>query len=63
MPTPERDAYPVEEARQKLGGIARQTVYNLINSGQLESIQIGTRRLIPASAIARFIKRKSRRAA
>jgi len=56
----ERDAYSVEEARQKLGGIARQTIYNLIQAGELDSITIGTRRLIPATAIAKFIERNTR---
>jgi excisionase family DNA binding protein len=58
-----RDAYSVEQARQRLGGIARQTVYNLINAGELDSILIGTRRLIPAHAIAEFVRRRSAQAA
>jgi excisionase family DNA binding protein len=63
MSTQERDAYTVEEARQRLGGIARQTVYNLINAGELNSIQIGTRRLIPAEAIKQFVQRKTQQSA
>lgn len=57
MPTHdiERDAYTVEQARQRLGGVANQTIYNLINSGDLRSITIGKRRLIPAEAITEFI--------
>lgn len=58
MPTHdiERDAYTVEQTRHRLGGVANQTIYNLINSGELRSITIGTRRLIPAEAITEFIK-------
>jgi excisionase family DNA binding protein len=32
-------------------GLSRSTVYNLINSGQLRSVCVGSRRLIPMSAI------------
>lgn len=59
MSTPDRDAYTIEEARQRLGGIARQTVYNLIHAGELRSLSIGARRLIPASAIIDFIQRRA----
>jgi excisionase family DNA binding protein len=55
----ERDAYPIEEARQRLGGIARQTIYDLINQGELASITIGTRRLIPAESIRAFVQKRS----
>lgn len=53
--TPDRDAHNVEETRQRLGGVSRQTVYDLINSGKLKSFTIGKRRLIPADAIKAFI--------
>lgn len=59
MSTQERDAYSVEEARQRLGGIARQTVYDLINADELASYHIGTRRFIPADAIKQFIGRRT----
>jgi excisionase family DNA binding protein len=55
----ERDAYTVEQSRHRLGGISRQTVYNLINSGDLASFTIGSRRLIPAAAIRNFIERQT----
>lgn len=61
MSIPERDAYTIDEARERLGGIARQTIYNLINSGELSSLSIASRRLIPATAIADFIKRHTER--
>ncbi|GEM_PF-3329789 len=47
----ERVIYPIDEARTLLGGIARQTVYDLISAGKLTSIKIGRRRLIPAESI------------
>ena len=44
----------VEEAAQLLG-IGRSLAYDLIRSGQLRSIKIGRRRLIPVDAIAEAI--------
>ena len=47
----------VHQARQSLGGISRGTLYALINEKKLRSVRIGTRRLIPADAIAECIAR------
>ena len=44
----------VEEAAQLLG-IGRSLAYDLIRSGQLRSIKIGRRRLVPLDAIAEAI--------
>jgi len=44
----------VEEAAQALG-IGRSLVYDLIRSGRLRSFKVGSRRLIPASAIDEVI--------
>lgn len=55
---PERDAYTTEEARVRLGGIAQQTIYELLNSGELASFTIGKRRLVPAAAITDYIARR-----
>ena len=38
-----------------LGGIARKTIYDLLNEGELASVIIGRRRFIPAAAITSFI--------
>ncbi|KAB1940605.1 helix-turn-helix domain-containing protein [Micromonospora sp. ALFpr18c] len=40
----------VEQAAQALG-IGRSLVYDLIRSGRLRSFKVGSRRLIPATAI------------
>lgn len=40
----------VEEAARALG-IGRSLVYDLIRSGRLRSFKVGSRRLIPVSAI------------
>jgi len=50
-----RELYSIEEARSLLGGIGREQIYGLLNSGELASVTIGRRRFIPAGAIAAFI--------
>lgn len=47
---PERRAFSVPEAAS-LMGIGRSTVYQLVQSGKLRSVQFGRRRLIPLSAL------------
>jgi excisionase family DNA binding protein len=42
------------EAAKRLG-IGRATVYELLTTGQLASLKIGARRLIPDSEVRRFI--------
>lgn len=37
--------------------ISRWSLYRLINDGKLESVKIGRRRLIPADALADFVKK------
>lgn len=36
--------------------ISRGTFYGLINSGQLESLKIGSKRLIPKDSIEKYIE-------
>lgn len=43
----------------KLLGIGRTSIYSLLNSGDLESIQIGTRRLVKVDSIKAFIENAS----
>ncbi|MCA9241420.1 MAG: helix-turn-helix domain-containing protein [Planctomycetales bacterium] len=45
----------IERAREKLGGLGRTRVFELLRTGQLQSVKIGRRRLIPDSAIQRYI--------
>jgi excisionase family DNA binding protein len=42
--------YTVDEAAAWLR-VSRWTVYNLIRSGQLQTIKIGRRRLVPTTAL------------
>jgi len=51
----DRDLYSIEEARQRLGGISRNTVYLWLRSGKLPSVVVGCRRFIVATAIADLI--------
>ena len=62
MTTADREAYTVDEARQKLGGICRKTIYDLINSGDLASFTLGRRRLISGNAIRAYIRAQERAA-
>jgi hypothetical protein len=50
-----RELYCIEDARFLLGGIARATIYQLLNEGELTSVVIGRRRFVPAAAITAFI--------
>ena len=50
-----RELYSIEEARKLLGGIARNTIYELLRNGDLSSVEIGRRRFVSATAIADVI--------
>lgn len=52
---PNRKAYPVDEARALLGGISRASIYELIAAGQLLTVRIAGRRLVPESSIDAII--------
>jgi excisionase family DNA binding protein len=51
---PTKLAYSVVEFAQAIG-ISRPTVYVMIQRGQLRTVMIGRRRLIPASEIDRVL--------
>ena len=46
----DRELYSIEQARALLGGIARNTLHDLLRSGALASVPIGRRRFISARA-------------
>jgi excisionase family DNA binding protein len=48
--------YGVPDAARVLG-VGRTTVYSLLASGEVESVRIGNRRLIPADAIEEYVTR------
>ncbi|MEP7246911.1 MAG: helix-turn-helix domain-containing protein [Gammaproteobacteria bacterium] len=51
----DRDLYSIDEARQRLGGISRNTIYEMLHKGELASVVLGCRRFIAADAIAKWI--------
>ena len=54
----ERVAVSINDASQMLG-IKRDLLYRLVRAGDLPSITIGTRRVIPTSAIRRFVEERA----
>ena len=48
----------IPEAGRRLGGIGRTLVYGLIERGDLRSVKVAGRRLVPADAIADLINEK-----
>ena len=55
----ERDLYSIREARERLGGISQNTIYQLLRSGALVSVVIGCRRFISSAAISELIARST----
>lgn len=47
---------PIEAARRL--GIGRSTLYELLASGEVESLHIGRRRLIASAALVEFVERR-----
>jgi hypothetical protein len=52
----ERKLYNVKEARALIGGLSQVGIYKLINSGQLRSVKIAGRRMVPAESIDDLIR-------
>ena len=55
----DRALYSIQESRDLLGGISRNTIYDLMRTGRLASVLIGCRRFISADAIADLIARST----
>ena len=45
----------IEQASEKLGGLGRTRLFELLRTGELRSVKIGRRRMIPDSSIAQNI--------
>ena len=54
IPATERRTYTVEEAAAQLG-VCRNTGYALAKSGELPTIRLGKRLLVPAAALNRLL--------
>ena len=48
--------------RLRLGGLGRSKFWELISSGELRSVKIGKRRLVPEQAICEYTERLETRA-
>lgn len=46
----------VEQASEELGGLSRSKMYQLMKTGELVSVQIGRRRLIPYREVTAFVE-------
>ena len=53
----DRALYSITEAREMLGGISRNSIYALLNSGELASVVIGCRRFVSPAAISELISK------
>ena len=51
----DRELHSIEEARALLGGIARNTVYELLQTAALPSVVIGRRRFVSADSISALV--------
>lgn len=58
---PEPLANAIPDVCRRLG-IGRSTVYELIGAGQIKTIKIGQRTLIPESELRRFVAERLERA-
>jgi len=45
------------EGAAKVLGIGRSLFYQLLQTGQIESLKIGRRRVVPAAAVEAFVQR------
>ena len=55
-----REAYSLSEGMERLGGISRTLMYHLIKTGQITTIKVGRRRLIPRSSLQEYIATRLR---
>lgn len=53
--TPEREAYTISEFSQKTG-LHNQTIWRHIRAGRLKAVRLGSKYLIPASEVSKFLK-------
>jgi len=51
----ERITYTIDEAAERLG-VSRNTAYEAARSGQLPTVRIGRRLLVPRAAFERLLK-------
>lgn len=54
---PTRLLYPMPEAAQKLGGITERKLWSMVAAGEIDSVKVGRRRMIPDSALTEYVER------
>lgn len=52
---PERRLYPLKEAAEQLGGITERMLWSLCMRGDIKSVKVGRRRMIPAAALDAYV--------
>lgn len=52
---PERRLYPIPEAAEQLGGITERMLWTLVARGDIKSVKVGRRRMIPATALDTYV--------
>lgn len=52
---PERRLYPIPEAAEQLGGITERMLWTLVARGDIQSVKVGRRRMIPAAALDSYV--------
>jgi hypothetical protein len=55
----DRTLFSITEARVMLGGICRNTIYDLMRNGEFASVVIGARRFVSREAITAFIAKST----
>ena len=55
----DRTLFSITEARVMLGGICRNTIYDLMRNGELARVVIGARRFVSREAISAFIAKST----
>lgn len=51
---PERELYPVAEARQLLGGLSHSCFYSAVGRGDIDLVKVGRRSFVAKSTIQRI---------
>lgn len=56
-PTESRILNSITQTREKLGGLSRSTIYELISRGDLRVVKIGRRSFIPEESLRTFVEK------
>lgn len=54
----ERRVFRLPEAGHILGGISRRMVHKLIDAGELDTVLVGSLRMVPRESIDAYLKRQ-----